>query len=623
MAALLRSTCGNFFADGSITSDSVDIEIWSGKAYLRNLVLDPALFQRFGVPLRVTSGFVGELCVELPWYGLLSRPVVVSLSGVILEVAPGAPATGDASAPDAAGIDGDKTGSNTDADQNTTPHSDAASAGKEAKKSALPSPGGESGIKNGIVRFLRRLVEESALNVKVELHDITIRYRDIFLPQSATTPKRFGVCVHLDAIVLKTVKDMDAAGTGASANRTRGSSGATDVQPHTKAYSQDFFFYHRSAHRFCKNLAIHGLEVYIEGDYDEGYARDQILQPIDIDCFLEVEFPTSGELQPTSVKLQLDVHAVSESAICADLRLSDLVKVDAMMLAFAAESSPNRTYNDSIGLDDAHVNEGAKEQATTTAGAASSSSNVASGPSTSIVVAVLIAPLRANIAQIGVVEIGPVTFELRTSTAVAGSTVVDAKIAHVSALYRAAYLVPEDDRSFVFELADISVSVGGATAMHDGSGGGATEESGGHFKQGKPITVKVEEVYSEILRSCDCPSGWAKMCQVSLFPLARCQCPVIHWRELYVQVVTSDCRERLFRPATRECYSVPSATDNPCPVQEKPEMLPTTQVLIRVSTDLNIRLSKSEMILICRSIKGDNSSDAGCGESEATNSDEE
>ena len=75
VAALLRSTCGDYFADGCITSDSVEIEMWSGKAYLRNLVLDPALFQRFGMPLRVTSGCVGELCIELPWYGLLSRPV--------------------------------------------------------------------------------------------------------------------------------------------------------------------------------------------------------------------------------------------------------------------------------------------------------------------------------------------------------------------------------------------------------------------------------------------------------------------------------------------------------------------------------------------------------------------
>ena len=88
VAALLRSLCGSFFADGSISSANVNIEMWSGKAYLRNLALDPGLFHCFGIPLRITSGFVGELCVELPWYGLRSRPVAVSLRGVILEVAP-------------------------------------------------------------------------------------------------------------------------------------------------------------------------------------------------------------------------------------------------------------------------------------------------------------------------------------------------------------------------------------------------------------------------------------------------------------------------------------------------------------------------------------------------------
>ena len=601
VAALLRSTCGDYFAEGAITSHAVTIELWSGKAYLYNIALNPTIFQRLGVPLRVTSGFVGMLCVELPWFGLRSKPIAVSLSGVILEVTPGHGAEPDEKTEE--DVD-----SSIDSKVNRTqekPPQQPTDSYRESSEEGHPgSNNNDQSLKGKILSFVRNMVEESALNLRIELHDITLRYRDIFLPGSSSKPKRFGLCLHLESITLKTIEqgNMKSA-LGQKDNNTS--------KLHSESEGpQQQFFYHRSEVQFCKHLAISGIEVYSEGDFNEGYTKHPILHPISISLQLEAALPTYGELWPKSVKVKIDVHAVSDSAICTDIRLSDIAKFSVMAQTFSDNENFDLKDAGNVEVDGSSVINtdrchcGDESQAGTTDYAPNSKveafdknrlnkhsartdEKLVNQSAVSFVVAAIIAPVHAKVDQIGVIDIGPTTIK-GWSTSKPGNTKVDARISYAALLYFVGYCLPKDKRAIVLELSNIAASVG--------SPGTPGKECS--FTEASPISVTLQEVYCDILSQNDALS------ESSLYPIARNGCPVVHWNDLCVQIVPSDCRERLYRPII-DRSSTFEATDNPCPVKRILQVLPTLKVIVGIGSRLGICMSKSEVELICKCIVGE------------------
>ena len=122
----------------------------------------------------------------------------------------------------------------------------------------------------------------------------------------------------------------------------------------------------------------------------------------------------------------------------------------------------------------------------------------------------------------------------------------------------------------------ISVSVGSSTTLEECA---STEAPS--------ISITAQEIYCDILEDDD------STLQSSLYPLARCNCPVIHWNDVSVQIVASDCRERLYR-SNIDRTSIPQASGNPCCVERIAHMLPTMKLTVGIGTDIGICVSRSE-----------------------------
>jgi len=86
IADILYRNLGSY-VDG-LTKESIGNGIWEGNLELRDLTLKAeslaVLFESFGLdlPVTVTAGYVGLLCVEVPWTNLASKPVRIILTDV-------------------------------------------------------------------------------------------------------------------------------------------------------------------------------------------------------------------------------------------------------------------------------------------------------------------------------------------------------------------------------------------------------------------------------------------------------------------------------------------------------------------------------------------------------------
>jgi len=92
IADILYRNLGSY-VDG-LTKESIGNGIWEGNLELRDLTLKAeslaVLFESFGLdlPVTVTAGYVGLLCVEVPWTTLASKPVRIILTDVAVVASP-------------------------------------------------------------------------------------------------------------------------------------------------------------------------------------------------------------------------------------------------------------------------------------------------------------------------------------------------------------------------------------------------------------------------------------------------------------------------------------------------------------------------------------------------------
>lgn len=78
VASVLQNVLGQFIE--GIDSHSLQLSIWQGNIALSSLNLNAKAIDALNLPIAVLGGTVGEVCVEVPWKALRSKPIVVRLS---------------------------------------------------------------------------------------------------------------------------------------------------------------------------------------------------------------------------------------------------------------------------------------------------------------------------------------------------------------------------------------------------------------------------------------------------------------------------------------------------------------------------------------------------------------
>lgn len=82
VASVLNKVLGAYVAN--LETNQLNIGIWKGDVTLHNLKLRTEALDRFDLPLDVTSGYIGELVVKIPWTDLKNQPFLIELKDVLL-----------------------------------------------------------------------------------------------------------------------------------------------------------------------------------------------------------------------------------------------------------------------------------------------------------------------------------------------------------------------------------------------------------------------------------------------------------------------------------------------------------------------------------------------------------
>lgn len=75
------------FVDG-LSVDNLKVGVFSGKISLLNLKLKPSALEDVNLPVTITNGSLKKLILRIPWTHLESKPVVVEMDGLLLQVGP-------------------------------------------------------------------------------------------------------------------------------------------------------------------------------------------------------------------------------------------------------------------------------------------------------------------------------------------------------------------------------------------------------------------------------------------------------------------------------------------------------------------------------------------------------
>ncbi|CAG9327203.1 unnamed protein product [Blepharisma stoltei] len=89
IAKVLNKVLGDFVE--GLSSDQLNISMFSGEVSLKNLRLKKEALQKLGLPFNLTSGFVGRLFMKIPWKSLGSSPLQVEVENVFALVNPKPP----------------------------------------------------------------------------------------------------------------------------------------------------------------------------------------------------------------------------------------------------------------------------------------------------------------------------------------------------------------------------------------------------------------------------------------------------------------------------------------------------------------------------------------------------
>jgi vacuolar protein sorting-associated protein 13A/C len=84
VSGLLQKYLGKYVKN--FNTKDLDIALFSGKVVLKNLELRADALDELDLPLRVRSGFLGDLTLDIPFSSLGSQPVVVSIDRIFLVV---------------------------------------------------------------------------------------------------------------------------------------------------------------------------------------------------------------------------------------------------------------------------------------------------------------------------------------------------------------------------------------------------------------------------------------------------------------------------------------------------------------------------------------------------------
>jgi hypothetical protein len=82
----LNKVLGNFVEE--ITTDSLNVAVTSGRASLENLRVRPECIQEMGLPVTLNAGIIGTIVVDIPLTALRSKPIVVTISDVLVSLSP-------------------------------------------------------------------------------------------------------------------------------------------------------------------------------------------------------------------------------------------------------------------------------------------------------------------------------------------------------------------------------------------------------------------------------------------------------------------------------------------------------------------------------------------------------
>lgn len=86
LLGILEDLLGKY-VDG-LTTDNLQVGIWSGKLEFNNLELKRSSLDSLNLPVTISHGTLKQLKAIIPWTALDSKPVRIMLDGIYLQAAP-------------------------------------------------------------------------------------------------------------------------------------------------------------------------------------------------------------------------------------------------------------------------------------------------------------------------------------------------------------------------------------------------------------------------------------------------------------------------------------------------------------------------------------------------------
>ncbi|KAG7163547.1 autophagy-related protein 2 homolog A-like [Homarus americanus] len=88
---LLQRYVGQFLEE-KLSLDQLTIDLYNGTGTIKELTLDVGALNevadQLNLPLRFVDGYIGEICVSIPWHALLSENCFVEVSGLMVTIEP-------------------------------------------------------------------------------------------------------------------------------------------------------------------------------------------------------------------------------------------------------------------------------------------------------------------------------------------------------------------------------------------------------------------------------------------------------------------------------------------------------------------------------------------------------
>ncbi|XP_046422194.1 vacuolar protein sorting-associated protein 13A-like isoform X1 [Neodiprion fabricii] len=165
VAALLNRFLGNYVED--LDTENFNVGIFSGDAYLTDLKLKTEALYQLGLPIKIKIGLIGKISLKIPWTGLTSQPVIVSIEDIYIIAVP---ALGDVYDPEI-----------------------EKRLIRAAKKKILEDLDEDYFLGYGITSsLLDSLVTSVINNFQITINNVHVRYEDSF---TQTIPVACGLCI--------------------------------------------------------------------------------------------------------------------------------------------------------------------------------------------------------------------------------------------------------------------------------------------------------------------------------------------------------------------------------------------------------------------------------------------